>query len=122
MVLVPPPRMHLTRFHGVFAPHSPLRAAPESLTEADIVVLTEIYASGTAPIPGITGKLLVNAVLDAHPRTQMVWMPKRDDLVAYLSRQLRDGDVCISMGCGDIASFPAEVLSRRTELDTRSTR
>lgn len=28
--LVPPPRMHLTRFHGVFAPHSPLRAAPEA--------------------------------------------------------------------------------------------
>ena len=25
--LVPPPRMHLTRFHGVFAPHSKLRAA-----------------------------------------------------------------------------------------------
>jgi len=25
--LVPPPRMHLTRFHGVFAPHSQLRAA-----------------------------------------------------------------------------------------------
>ena len=24
--LVPPPRMHLTRFHGVFAPHSKLRA------------------------------------------------------------------------------------------------
>jgi hypothetical protein len=25
--LVPPPRMHLTRYHGVFAPHSELRAA-----------------------------------------------------------------------------------------------
>jgi hypothetical protein len=25
--LVPPPRMHLTRYHGVFAPHSRLRAA-----------------------------------------------------------------------------------------------
>jgi len=27
MTLVPPPRMHLTRYHGVFAPHSKLRAA-----------------------------------------------------------------------------------------------
>jgi len=25
--LVPPPKMHLTRYHGVFAPHSKLRAA-----------------------------------------------------------------------------------------------
>jgi len=88
----------------------------DAFTEADVVVLTEIYASGTAPIPGITGKLLVNAVLDAHPRTQMVWMPKRDDLVAYLARQLRDGDVCISMGCGDIASLPDEVQVARSEL------
>jgi len=26
--LVPPPRVHLTRFHGVFAPHAALRRAP----------------------------------------------------------------------------------------------
>ena len=29
---------------------------------ADLVVLTDIYASGTVPIPGVTGKLIVNAV------------------------------------------------------------
>jgi UDP-N-acetylmuramate--alanine ligase len=88
----------------------------DAFVDADVVVLTEIYASGTTPIPGITGKLLVNAVLDAHPRAQVVWMPRRDDLVEYLSRQLRDGDVCISMGCGDIATLPDEVQARRAEM------
>ncbi|MGB8859068.1 MAG: UDP-N-acetylmuramate--L-alanine ligase [Ilumatobacteraceae bacterium] len=88
----------------------------DAFVDADIVVLTEIYASGTAPIPGVTGKLLVNAVLDAHPRSHVVWMPRRDDLVDYLARNLRDGDVCISMGCGDIAVLPDEVQSRRAEL------
>ena len=88
----------------------------DAFVDADVVVLTDIYASGTAPIPGVTGKLVVNAVIDAHPRSRVVWMPKRDDLVEFLARELRDGDVCISMGCGDIAALPDEVQSRRGEL------
>ncbi|MEY2400709.1 MAG: UDP-N-acetylmuramate--alanine ligase, partial [Ilumatobacteraceae bacterium] len=90
----------------------------DAFVDADLVVLTDIYASGTTPIPGVTGKLVVNAVLDAHPATRMAWMPKRADLVDYLAKELRDGDVCISMGCGDIASLPDEVQQRRAELRT----
>ncbi len=88
----------------------------DAFVDADVVVLTDIYASGTAPIPGVTGKLVVNAVIDAHPRSRVVWMPKRDDLVEFLARELRDGDVCISMGCGDVAALPDEVQARRGEL------
>ncbi|MEP7202932.1 MAG: UDP-N-acetylmuramate--L-alanine ligase [Ilumatobacteraceae bacterium] len=88
----------------------------DAFVDADLVVLTDIYASGTTPIPGVTGKLVLNAVLDAHPATRLAWMPRRDDLIEYLSKELRDGDVCISMGCGDIASLPDEVQQRRAEL------
>lgn len=87
----------------------------DAFVSADVVVLTDIYASGTAPIPGVTGKLVVNAVLDAHPDTRMVWLPRRADLIEFVAGELRDGDVCISMGCGDIASLPAEVAARRSE-------
>ena len=90
-----------------------------AFVDADVVVLTEIYASGTAPIPGVTGKLLVNAVLDAHPTTRLVWLPKRGDLVEFLAGELGEGDVCISMGCGDVASLPDEVMARRGELRAR---
>ena len=92
----------------------------DSFVDADLVVLTEIYPSGTTPIPGVSGKLVVNAVLDAHPTTRMVWLPRRADLVKYLADELRDGDVCISMGCGDIASLPDEVQQRRSELRARA--
>ncbi len=87
----------------------------DAFVDADLVVITEIFASGTAPIPGVTGKLVVNAVLDAHPATRLAWLPRRGDLIDYLARELRDGDVCISMGCGDIASLPDEVQHRRAE-------
>ena len=85
----------------------------DAFVTADVVVLTEIYASGTQPIPGVTGKLVVNAVLDAHPTARVVWLPRRDDLIAFIAREARAGDVCISMGCGDIASLPDEVLALR---------
>lgn len=82
---------------------------------ADVVVLTEIYPSGTTPIPGVTGKLIVDAVQDAHPDAHVVWLPRRDDLVSFLAGEIGPGDVCISMGCGDIAALPDEVLARRAE-------
>ncbi len=94
----------------------------DSFVDADVIVLTEIYPSGTAPIPGVTGKLVVNAVLDAHPGSTMVWMPRRDDLVDYLARTLHAGDVCISMGCGDVSGLPEEVQQRRATLRLDKTR
>ena len=87
----------------------------DAFVDADVVVLTDIYASGTTPIPGVTGKLVVDAVLDAHPGTRVVWLPRRPDVVEFLAGELGDGDVCISMGCGDISSLPTEVLARRSE-------
>lgn len=84
-----------------------------AFTQADLVVLTDIYASGTVPIPGVTGKLIVNAVAEADPGRRLVWLPRRDDLVAFLAAEVRAGDVCISMGCGDIATLPSEVLDAR---------
>jgi UDP-N-acetylmuramate--alanine ligase len=68
---------------------------------------------GTTPIPGVTSKLIVDAVLDAHPDTRIVWLPRRDDLISFLAGEAGPGDVCISMGCGDIATLPKEVLARR---------
>ena len=89
-----------------------------AFVDADVVVLTEIYSSGTTPIPGVTGKLVADAVLDAHPMARVVWLPRRQDMVSFLAGEVGAGDVCISMGCGDIASLPDEVLDRRLERRT----
>lgn len=114
-----------SRVVAVFQPNRYNRMAvmsPEyrdAFVDADLVVLTDIYASGTTPIPGVTGKLVVNAVLDAHPSTPLAWMPRRADLVDYLAGALRPGDVCISMGCGDVAGLPDEVAEARRRRGAR---
>ncbi len=104
------------RIVAVFQPNRYQRMAvlsPEyrdAFVRADVTVITDIYPSGEAPLPGVTGKLVVDAVCDAHPSQRVVWLPKRADLVAFLARELRSGDVCISMGCGDVAMLPDEIL------------
>ncbi len=85
----------------------------DAFVDADVVVLTDIFASGTTPIPGVTGKLVVNAVRDAHPDAEVVWIPDRTVLIDYVASEARDGDIVVSMGCGDIASLPSEVLDAR---------
>jgi UDP-N-acetylmuramate--alanine ligase len=83
---------------------------------ADLVVVTDIYSSGTTPIAGVTGKLVVDAVRAAHPQARVEWRATRDELVNFLAAELRAGDVCISMGCGDIETLPDEVVARRRDL------
>ena len=109
------------RIVAVFQPNRFKRMAvlsreyADAFVHADLAVITDIYPSGDAPIPGVTGKLVVDAILDSHPRQRVAWLPHRADLVDFLAKELRSGDVCISMGCGDVASLPSEVLAELTE-------
>lgn len=78
---------------------------------ADVIVVTDIYASGTKRIEGVTGHLVVEAVRQAHPEADVRWAPHRDTLADYVAPILEAGDLCISMGCGDIETLPRELLN-----------
>lgn len=87
----------------------------DAFISADLVVVTDIYASGTARIEGVTGHLVVDAIALRHPHAEVIWVEGREDLASKVSDILESGDVCISMGCGDIESLPDEILKiRRT--------
>ncbi|MGQ0520588.1 MAG: UDP-N-acetylmuramate--L-alanine ligase [Actinomycetota bacterium] len=100
----------------VFQPHRYSRTAAlaadfaGAFTDADLVVITDVFAEGEAPRPGVSGKLVVDAVLDAHPGSRVAYLPNRSDLAPYLRRVLRPGDVCLTLGAGDITLLPGELL------------
>ncbi|MEW6155454.1 MAG: UDP-N-acetylmuramate--L-alanine ligase [Actinomycetota bacterium] len=102
----------------VFQPHRYSRTAAlwrefaHAFTAADLLVVTDVYPAGEAPRPGVSAKLVVDAVLDAHPSQPVAWMPAREDLVAYLRARLRPGDLCLTLGAGDLTSVPDELLGR----------
>lgn len=75
--------------------------------DADHVVITDIYASGTEPIAGVTGRLVADAVSRVH--RSVVWAPTRADVVGAVHAFVRPGDICVGMGCGDISTLAADL-------------
>jgi UDP-N-acetylmuramate--alanine ligase len=81
----------------------------DCFAQADRIVITDVYASGTQKIDGVTGELVVNAIRNVHQNADVVWAPSRADTVAAVESWIVPGDICISMGCGDIESFPDDL-------------
>ncbi|MBV8297505.1 MAG: UDP-N-acetylmuramate--L-alanine ligase [Acidimicrobiia bacterium] len=100
----------------VFQPHRYSRTqalAPDfadAFVDADLLIVTDVYPAGEAPRPGVSGKLIVNAVLDAHPMSRVAYFPRREPLVAYLRRTLQVGDVCLALSAGDLTAVTHELL------------
>jgi len=106
-----------TRVVCCFQPHRYSRTEALGRTfahcfaDADVLLVTGIYPAGEAPRPGVTGKLVVDAVLDAHPWKRVAWLPTLDDVVPYLGATLRPGDLCLTLGAGDLTTVPDRVLT-----------
>ena len=109
---------HWPRVVCVFQPHRYSRIASvgsdfaDSFVEADHLVITGIYPSGEAPRPGVTSKIVLDAVLDAHPWSSVTWLPRLDEVADWLEARLRSGDLCLTLGAGDLTSTPDVVIER----------
>lgn len=80
--------------------------------DADLLVLTDIYPAGEAPRPGVTGELLVQAVARARPGRDLRWAPGLDDVADLLAAELRPGDLCMTVGAGDVTTVADLVIER----------
>ena len=70
------------------------------LQAADLIFLTDIYAAGEEPIKGVTSNKLVSAIQqDGHQHTHFL---NNFNQVSQLVSYLRDGDLVITMGAGNI--------------------
>jgi UDP-N-acetylmuramate--alanine ligase len=105
------------RVVAVFQPHRYSRTAVlwrqlgESLAAADVVVLTDVYGAGETPVPGVTGKLLVDGLAEAAPGKRAVYLPRRGDVAPFLAREVRPGDLVLTLGAGDITMVGEETLA-----------
>lgn len=100
------------RVVAVFQPHRYTRTASlgrdfaDAFVEADAVVITDVYAAGEAPVPGISGRTVLEAVLDRHPRLPVSYLPRAEDLRGLPRRLARPGDVVLTLGAGDLTRMP----------------
>jgi UDP-N-acetylmuramate--alanine ligase len=102
----------------VFQPHRYSRTAAvwrdfgAAFDDADLLVLTDIYAAGETPLPGVTGMLVVDAVLAHDAGRDLRWAARFDDLEAVLLETLRPGDLCLTLGAGDLTALPDVLIAR----------
>jgi UDP-N-acetylmuramate--alanine ligase len=71
-----------------------------ALADADDVTVADVYPARETPMPGVTGKLIVDALSDRGVLAG--WTPTVEQGVARLDRRGRDGDVLLVLGAGDV--------------------
>jgi UDP-N-acetylmuramate--alanine ligase len=104
------------RLWVLFQPHRYSRTAAlarefgEAFDDADRVVLMDVYSAGETPVPGVSGKTIVDAVLAHDPRVSLAYFPHRTDIGGYLATRLRPGDLIMTMGAGDVTAMGPEIV------------
>ena len=71
-----------------------------ALATADAVAVTDVYPAREQPLPGVTGKLVVDALSDLG--VLAAWTPTVEEGVEHLRRTIRNGDVVLVAGAGDV--------------------
>jgi len=107
------------RVVAVFQPHLFSRTARQArefgaaLALADRVVVCDIYPARerAEDFPGVSGLLVAEAAADAARGRSVAWMPHFDVAEAYLRAELRGGDLCLTLGAGDVDSLGRRLLT-----------
>lgn len=103
------------RVVAVFQPHLYSRTrdfAPDfarALGTADRAVVTDIYAAREEPIPGVDGSLIVEVA--ARMGIALHYHAERASLPEVVARSLLPGDLCLTLGAGDLDQAAREILS-----------
>ncbi|WP_395405913.1 UDP-N-acetylmuramate--L-alanine ligase [Pseudoduganella sp. UC29_106] len=80
------------------------------LSTVDVLVLSDVYAAGEAPIVAADGRSLAHAIR-ARGRTEPVFVENIADMPETIMNVVRDGDVVLTMGAGSISGVPAKLTT-----------
>jgi UDP-N-acetylmuramate--alanine ligase len=102
------------RIVAVFQPHRYTRTQSmgsdfgRAFSDADIVIVTNIYSACEHPMPGVSSEGIVDAVVETTD-SAVYSIPKKEDVVSLLKTLIRPGDFIISFGAGDIWTVTEEL-------------
>jgi UDP-N-acetylmuramate--alanine ligase len=106
------------RLIAVFQPHLFSRTAalgPEfgrALAVADIVTVLDVYPARerAEDFPGVDGRMVAAAAADAAAGRLVAWLPEFSYARRFLGSTLRDGDLCLLMGAGNVDALARELV------------
>ena len=89
------------------------------LSEVDTLILLDVYPAGEKPIPGADGRSLSRAIR-VRGKVDPIFVERIADLPAALPGLLRDGDLLLMMGAGDIGAMAVQLGRDGLAIDPRS--
>jgi UDP-N-acetylmuramate--alanine ligase len=104
------------RIVAVFQPHLYSRTRDfarefgQALAAADVVFLTDIYAARERPIEGVSGEMILAHIQSAGADVR--YLRERAEVVDAVAAELRPGDLCLTMGAGNLDIAARELLER----------
>jgi UDP-N-acetylmuramate--alanine ligase len=104
------------RIIAMFQPHRYTRTQAlrtefgRAFGDANLVFVTDIYAASEAPIKGVSGATIVEAI-EETANTTAIYVPKRRMLHREVGRIVQPGDLIISLGAGDIHEETSKLVS-----------
>jgi UDP-N-acetylmuramate--alanine ligase len=105
-----------SRLVAVFQPHLYTRTRDfarsfgEALGLADVLWITDVFPARERPIPGVSGRMIVDAARASGAR-DVRYEPALDELAASVAENLRSGDVVVTLGAGSIESTGRRLLT-----------
>jgi UDP-N-acetylmuramate--alanine ligase len=86
-----------------------------AFNKADVLVVTEVYPAGEAPIPGANGEALTQGIR-AHGHHAVTYVPDKKKVTEALLAIVEPGDLVIALGAGDINASARELAAALTKL------
>ncbi|MBN1528146.1 MAG: UDP-N-acetylmuramate--L-alanine ligase [Thermoleophilaceae bacterium] len=85
----------------------------EALALADLVVVLDVYPARerAEDFPGVSGLLVAGAAADAAGGRPVWWLPRHDEAERFLREELREGDLLLTMGAGDVDELARRLTS-----------
>jgi UDP-N-acetylmuramate--alanine ligase len=83
-----------------------------ALAAADATCVTDVYAAREAPLPGVTGKLVVDRLTELRPGMMVGWAPAVADGAVLVAALARPGDLVLTVGAGDVDEAVPAILER----------
>lgn len=105
------------RVIGVFQPHRFTRTKflykefGKAFSDADIIVINEIYPAGEAPIQGVSANLIVNAIADYEKRP-VHYFRTTGEITDFLYETAEPGDLILTLGAGNIRTVGTDLVER----------
>jgi len=87
----------------------------KALSGADALCVTEVYAAGETAIPGADGRAICRAVR-SRGQLEPLFVEKVEELAEALKDVIRDGDVIVAMGAGNISAVAHALPAALTAL------